>query len=206
MHKCQSTFNFSTQVLRPTIKNMTFHSHSDRSGYSGFRDPALLNDSIPTGAHTLWCGNSKSSAQLFASTGSAMLSTTSTSLLKLVPGHAMPNLLSGNPNSKEMEVELDSTLFIISAKSSRFRNQLTRVSYSTLEIRRLLLNIFCMLNEEHCSGSPSFTCLSNGRAHATPIAAAQDGKWDNTLKRWPRMKRLDESRRTFPGLTNHTLQ
>lgn len=75
-----------------------------------------------------------------------------------------------------------------------------------LEMRKLLLNTFCVLNEEHCSESPSFTCLSDGRARATPIAAAQDGKWDNTLKRWPRMKRLDESHRTFPGLTNRTLQ
>lgn len=44
---------------------------------------------------------------------------------------------------------------------------------------------------------PSFACLADGRASATLIAAIQDSKWDNTLKRWPRMKRLDESRGTL---------
>lgn len=43
----------------------------------------------------------------------------------------------------------------------------------------------------------SFACLADGRASATLIAARQDSKRDNTLKRWPRMKRLDESRRTL---------
>lgn len=110
LHEC--IFNF---VLCPPIKNMTFHSHSDCSGYSGFRDPALLNSSVPTNARTLWRGSSTSS---FASTGSAMLSTTSASLRKLALVHAMPNLLPGNPNSKELEIGLDKTLFVISAKSS----------------------------------------------------------------------------------------
>lgn len=43
----------------------------------------------------------------------------------------------------------------------------------------------------------SFACLADGRASATLIAAIQDSERDNTLKRWPRMKRLDESRRTL---------
>lgn len=117
MHKFQSIFNLSTWVLCPTIKNTTFHSHGDRSRYSGFRDPALLNTSVPTNACTLWCGSSTSSAQLFASTGSAVLSTTSTSLCKFALGHTMLNLLPGKPNSKELEIRHDNTLFVISAKS-----------------------------------------------------------------------------------------
>jgi len=35
-----------------------------------------------------------------------------------VLGHAMPNLLPANPNSKELDIGLDSTLFVISARSS----------------------------------------------------------------------------------------
>lgn len=46
--------------------------------------------------------------------------------------------------------------------------------------------------------SSSVARPADGRARATLIAAIEDRECDSTLKRWPGMKRLDESRRTLP--------
>lgn len=154
--------------------------------------------SLTCGLPAVWAlpGRSASARSMMLHTSTAVLG----------EGDATLHPLPGHPNSEELETGLCSILFITPAKKiigsleNRVRESAPKSPlFHTLIGKEIgsASTSFLSWKKGDAAGWSSCARRANGRASATLIAAIRDSEGDNTLKRWPRMKRLDESGRTL---------
>lgn len=146
-----------------------------------------------------------SSTQLFCEHRPTLLYTRRASLRTPVPAHATPRPPQGSQTLRSWKLG-----FVAPSSSSQLKiiglleNRVRESAHKSLLLHTptgsaigTASTSFLHWTKSSAARLSSFACLADGRASATLIAARQDSKRDNTPKRWPRMKRLDESHRTL---------